>query len=323
MLRSGWACSLFAVCALTALGAPASARADFVASASDPSGDASDPSPGRDITSIGLAYDRKEGSLSGFVRLRGSPEETPSLMTLFAGVRTANGCVGVPAGGFGAGTEEYDARWLKLNATGQTVARGDADKTGFDSPLQRFEVSEPALRGGAWDCAVATLSEPGNAAIVYDTTGAIPLVGQPEISVRVRTRDQFRRNRSHTLKFRVSNPGDGPARRVNLRLGRARGLSLSPHVRSLGTIGAGKRKVVRVKLRFSDRARSLTELAVKASSGRLVAKGTLDLNVRTPQPRGGGGGGGGGDGGFTPKTCTRYSPDPFGDTGGSLILVPC
>lgn len=107
---------------------------------------------------------------------------------------------------------------------------------------------------------------------------------------------------------------------MTLRLGRARGLRLSPRVRPLGTIGAGKRKTVRVKLRFSDRARSLTELAVKASSGRLVAKGTLDLNVRTPRPRGGGGGG---DGGDTPTLCNRYSPDPFGDTGGSLILVPC
>jgi hypothetical protein len=135
----------------------------------------------------------------------------------------------------------------------------------------------------------------------------------------VRVPKQFRRNRLHTLKFTLSNPGAGPARRVKLRLGRARGLRLSPRVRTLGTIAAGKRKTIRVKAGFNDRARSTTELALKASSGRLVAKGTLRLRVHTPDRRTGGGDGQN----DVPRLCNQWSPDPFGDTGGSLILVPC
>lgn len=107
---------------------------------------------------------------------------------------------------------------------------------------------------------------------------------------------------------------------MKLRLGRARGVRLSPRARSLGTIAPGKRKTIRVKVRFTTRARSLTKLALRASSGRLVAQGTLRLRVRTPRRPSLGGGGGGSD---LPRTCNRYSPDPFGDTGGSLILVPC
>jgi hypothetical protein len=302
------------------VGGTASARADFIATATDASGDAADPSPGRDITSVGLAYDRKEGSLSGFVRFRGSPQDVPSLVTLFASIRTATGCDGYPAGGFGSYSDEFGASWLRLDSpTGAAAARGEADKRGFDSEVQEFEASDAALGGRPWDCAVATITEPGNAANVYDTTGPIELVGQPGLSVRVRVPKQFRRNRPQALKFTLSNPGDGPARRVKLRLGRARGLRLSPRARALGTIPAGKRKTIRVKARFDDRARSITELALKASSGRLVAKGTLRLRVHTPQRRTGGGGGQS----DVTRTCTRWSPDPFGDSGGSLILVPC
>jgi hypothetical protein len=309
-----------AVCVVTVFGATASARADFIATAADPSGDAADPSPGRDITSVGLAYDRKEGSLSGVVRFRGSPEDVPSLITLFAGVRTATGCDGYPAGGFGSYSDEFGASWLRLDsATGPAAARGDADKRGFDSEVQTFEATDAELGGRPWDCVVATITEPGNAANVYDTTGPIELVGQPGLSVRVRVPKQFKRNRSESLKITVSNPGDGSARRVKLRLGRARGLRLSPRARTLGTIAAGKRKTIRVKARFDDRARGLTELALRASSGRLVAKGTLRLRVHTPDRRTGGGGGQS----HVPRVCNQYSPDLSGETGGSLILVPC
>ena len=311
-----------AVSVVMAFGGAATARAEFIATATDPSGDAADPSPGRDITSVGLAYDRKAGSLSGFVRLAGSPEEFPSLITLFASVRTATGCDGYPAGGFGSYSGEFGASWLQLDsATGPPAARGEADKRGFDSEVQTFEASDAALGGRPWDCVVATISEPGNAAVVYDTTGPVELVGQPGLSVRVRAPDRFKRNRKEALKITVSNPGDGPAEAVRVRLGRARGLRLSPSSRTLGTLTAGQRETYRVKARFDDRARRLTEVKLRASSGRLVAKGTLELQVRTPErPSGGGRGGGGSD---IPKVCSRYSPDPFGDTGGSLILVPC
>ena len=212
MLRTGQGLVAFAVCVLMIFGGAASARAEFIATATDPSGDAGDPSPGRDITSVGLTYNRKEGSLSGFVRFGGSPEAAPSLITLFASVRTATGCDGFPAAGFGSYSYEFGASWLRLDSpTAPPSARGDADKRGFDTAVQTFEASDTALSGRQWDCVVATITELGNAARVYDSTGPIALVGQPGLSVRVRGPEQYRRNRAQVLKITVSNPGDGPA----------------------------------------------------------------------------------------------------------------
>jgi hypothetical protein len=226
-----------------------------------------------------------------------------------------------PAGGFGSYSDEFGASWLRLDTpSGPAAASGEADKRGFDSELQRFEASDAALVGHPWNCVVATITEPANAANVYDSAGPIALVGQPGLSVRVRAPKQFQRNRSQSLRIAISNPGDGPARRVKLRLGQARGLRLSPRSQSFGTLAPGKRKTIRVKVRFDDRARSLTELALRASSGRLVAKGTLRLRVRTPRRPSGNGGGGQRD---LPRLCNQFSPDLSGETGGSLILVPC
>ena len=146
-----------------------------------------------------------------------------------------------PTAGFGSYSYEFGASWLRLDSpTAPPSARGDADKRGFDTAVQTFEASDTALSGRQWDCVVATITEPGNAARVYDSTGPIPLVGQPGLSVRVRGPEQYRRNRAQALKITVSNPGDGPARRVKLRLGRARGLTLSPRARSCGTIAPAR-----------------------------------------------------------------------------------
>ncbi len=297
------------------------AQADFIATATDPGGDATDPSPGRDITAVGLGYNRKEGSLEGFVRFRGSPDGVPSFISLFAGPRTANGCEGYPAAGFGSYSDEFGASWVRLDAAGPAAARGEADKRGFDSAVQTFKATDKALAGRNWNCVVAAINQRGNPANIYDSAGPIALVGQPALSVGVRGPKQFRRNRRGLLSFTLSNTGDGPARGVKLRLGKARGLKVSPRASSLGTIAPGKRKRFRIAVRFSNRARTLTKLAVRGSSGRLVARGTLRLKVR-PLRRSSGGGGGGNvrqRGG----SCVRYSPDLSGETGGSLILVPC
>jgi len=161
------------------------------------------------------------------------------------------------------------------------------------------------VAGMQWNCLVATVSEQGKPENVYDTTGSIPLKGLPGLSLKVRGPKQFKRNRSQILRFKLVNPGDGSAKR--------------------GTIRAGKQKKFRIRVRFNDRARKLTRVVLKGSSGKLRLKGKMKLRVKTPKPprhhKNGGGGGGGSS--QTPGVCVQYAPDLSGETGGSLILVPC
>lgn len=301
---------------LAALAVAAPATANFVATATDPAGDAADP--GRDITAAGMAYDRRTGRLSAALRLRGTPS-TRSFITLVAGVRTATGCNGYPAAGFGSYSDELDASWLRLDGESRAGPRGEADKVGGGTTVQTFETEQRGLVGGRWSCVSATVTEPGNARTVYDSLGPFTLVGQPGLSLTVRgVPKRFERNRSRRLKIRVSNTGDGPARGVKVRLAKARGLRAAPRAKSLGTIAPGRHKTVSVRVKLVRGARTLTKLGVRAGAGKLVARRTVDLRLRTPRRRGGGGGGGGRGG-----SCVRFLPDLSGETGGSLILVPC
>jgi hypothetical protein len=306
---------------LLALAAPAGAN--FVVTGADPEGDASDPHPGRDINALAMEYDPETGSLNGDVRFRGAPgDDGISLMTLAAGTRTPTGCDGYPAAILASSTDEYDGGWFRFDAPGvPSAAKGFANKVGFDEAVQSFNVEAPELRDRRYDCAVATITEPGNASRIYDTTVGVDLVGVPELGVRVSgVPRKLKPGRAKRITVRVTNPGDGPATGVRLHLSRERGLTRTPGRRSLGTLAPGASRVVRVKVRLGSRASTSTELGVvaRARENGLVVRDEVTLRLVRPD-----GGGGGGDPDFTPRTCTRWSPDPFGDTGGSLILVPC
>jgi hypothetical protein len=108
-----------------------------------------------------------------------------------------------------------------------------------------------------------------------------------------------------------------------LKIGRARGLKTTVKKRALKPIAPGRRRTVKVKVTLGARARTATDLKVTATAGKLVARTEEALYIRRKQakPSPGGGDGGGGQGG--PQVCNRYSPDFTGETGGSLILVPC
>lgn len=323
MLRQGRLSIGLMVCALAFVGLSSTARADFVASSPDPVGDATDPSPARDITAMGMTYDRRAGSLYGFLRFRSYPGDAPSFITLFAGIRTAEGCNGLPAGGFGTYSDETDAGWYRLDSqTGPPAAKGEADKSGFGSKVQEFEVKSRALAGKRWNCVVATVTETGDTGIVYDTTGAIPLIGMPGLSVNIRGPKKFKRNHSQILRFTVSNPGDGVAKKVKLRLGHARGMRLSKYSKTLSSIGPGKKRTFRIRVRFNKRAHAITRVNLRGRSGQLRLKGTLSLKVRTRKPKPGDNGGGNGSI-KTPRLCARYQADLSGETGGSLVLLPC
>ena len=314
--------STLAAAAGLALGA-APAAANFVVTGTDPEGDAADPHPGRDLTALALEYDPETGVLNGAVRFRGAPgDDGRSFITLAAGTRTAGGCDGYPAAVLASSTDEYDGGWYRFDAAGAPSAEsGDADKTGFDSAVQAFQVEADALRGRAYDCAVATITEPGNAARVYDTIAGVDLVGQPELGVRVSgVPKRLERGRTRRIALRVTNPGDGPATGVRLRLSRERGLTRTPARRALGTLAPGATRTVKVRVRLGRRAAPTTDLGVVATARENGLRVRDEVSLRLASRSGGGGGGG--DGGGT-RVCTRWSPDPFGESGGSLILVPC
>jgi hypothetical protein len=99
----------------------------------------------------------------------------------------------------------------------------------------------------------------------------------------------------------------------------ARGLRVSPSTRTLAPLAAGRTRTATLRVRLSTRARASTRLRVTATAGdqRVRTEG----RIRLLRPSSGGGGGGGGS--TPPRTCNRWMPDISGETGGSLVLVPC
>lgn len=298
------------------------ARANFVATATDPSGDATDASAGRDLTGVGLSYDRRSGELVGAIRLRGEPShESNAFVSLFAGTSTPSGCNGVPAAGFGSYSDEFGASWVRIDDAAGNGPGGEADKRGYLADVQEFEVGDRQLAGRRLDCVIATLTEPGNPVNVYDSVGPIALVAQPGLSLRMSGVAQtFGAGRPRRIKLALSNQGDAPTGRVRLKFNRARGLTIKTMTRTLKSIAARHRKTVTATVTLSDRARTATHLKVTATAGHLIAEQEATLYVRKPAKPGGGGGDGGDR---TPGTCVRYQADLSGETGGSLILVPC
>jgi hypothetical protein len=322
MRRIQSSAAVAALAALAALAVVPAAHANFIATVEDAAGDATQPDPGRDLAALTVDYDRRTGSLTGAVALHGTPDpDAPSFITLATAKRTAAGCDGYPAGVFGSYTDEWGASWLRLDTAGATPAeRGEADKRGFSGAVQSFSAETPALVGQPFECVLAILSEPGNAANVFDTAGPVDLVGQPALAMRVTTPERFKPNRAKRMRIRLENTGDAPTGTLQVRLSRARGVKTTPRRRALRPLAPGARKTIRIKLRLSGRARDVTDLEIKVGDGRLAGRETVPLRLRRPRK----GGGGSNPGGNAPsRVCTRWSPDLFGGTGGSLILVPC
>lgn len=305
-------------CALLSFAA-SGAEAAYVGAAKDPAGDSADPDPGRDITAVGLGYDRRSGALIGALRLRGAPSsESSAFITLVAGVRTASGCNGYPAIGFGSYSDEHGASWLKLAPTVATD-RGEADKSGYLDAVQKFEITAGALAGNRPDCVVATLTEPGNPDNVYDSAGPVPLRPLAGLEAQLgNVPEVMRPGRERRLKLVLRNPGDAPTGRVQISVKRARGLTVKL-TRRLPSIAPGKRRSVTLRTTLANHAASPARLRVIARAGNLLARTEVSLDVLRGSPSKGDPD----DGYHAPQLCNRWIPDLSGETGGSLVLVPC
>lgn len=301
---------------------PASAGAAFTAVVRDPAGDAASPAPGHDLLAAGVGYDRRTGLVAGSVKLAGDPAGNRAFLHFQLGRLTQGRCEGPPVVALGSYTDEYGASWLRFSGPNQVTGRGDADKDGGNRSIQTIEATARALRGMRPDCALVLLSEPSNAANLFDSIGPFRLVPQPGLSVRTGgVPEDVRSGRSYTLKVTVTNPGDARTPPVTVRLRRAKGVGGTPKAVRLKPLRPGTRATARFTIRPRANARFATELGVTATAGRMTVEDTRKIYVSTPSPpsrRGGGGGDGGGS-----RLCVRWIPDFSGETGGSLGLVPC
>ncbi|MGX6447997.1 COG1470 family protein [Patulibacter sp. S7RM1-6] len=303
------------------LAAPA-AQAAFVGEATDPAGDAAAPEGARDIVAAGVGYDRTTGRIKAAVALREVPySASRAALVAYAGRRTPSGCDRGPTVGLTASTIGFTGTWLRFDTPGVVAARGEADKQGGSTRVQEVEAVSRRLAGLTPDCAVVSLVHPDGPQVLFDTL-TFSLRPLPSLGVRLSGLPRtVRSGRRHTLRIRLSNPGDAPTGRIRVRLGALRGMTAKrAHV--VPSLKAGAARTVRVRVTFSARARTGNDLAVTATAGELRAKAERRVSVLRPTRPGGGSGGGGGGGG-TPAVCTQFFPDLSGDTGGSLGMVPC
>lgn len=303
-------------------GAPA-ASASLVAIAEDPPGDSSDPAPARDILNAALGYDRRRGALVGMVRFRGAPTaDTAGLITIFAGTRTPEGCNGYPAVGFSTVTDGLRPRWHVFEAAGSSGVFGDTRKSGAGTAIQQFEAVDRKMAGKQPDCMIATLTAPGDASVLYDTTGPIPLVAQPVTQLRLQgVPKRLPADRPRRVRVTVTNAGDAPTRPVRLRVASARGLRATPASSRMQAIAPGKSRTVTLRVSLSSRARAQTPLKLTATAGDQKVEAVGRIALQRPARKGGSGSGSGTS--RPPTVCNRWMPDISGETGGSLALVPC
>lgn len=316
---AGLAVTAVAAGALVGMSAPASAA--FLTTGTDPAGDSTDADPGRDIVAVALSYDRREGALRGGVRFAGEPDfDLPANLTLLAGRRTATGCDGYPAIGFGTQTDMRRASWIRLDAPGAPPgAQGIADKT-YDEALEEYEAFEKALAGKRPNCVVAQLNEPGNPGVVYDIAGPYALRALPELDARLgKLPKAMTPGTTKTIRVTLRNPGDAPTGRIRLGVAGARGLKVKMP-RAVPTLRPGAKRVIELRVTLARGAKTFTNLRVtaKAKDGlRAQAKG--ELYLRTPsRPSGGSGSGGGSGGSSGPNLCIKYTWLP-----PYSMLVPC
>ncbi len=291
------------------------ASAAFVGTAGDPAGDQA--IPGRDITSVTFSYSRS-GRMSAQIRTRGGAGDDRSVMvSAWAGTMGPDACNVYPAVGFTGHVAGTDARWHLLRGADDTDW-GFADRDSANgTALTRFSTTSPRLRGLRPNCMTATIHDVDDVATVHDTIVSVRLRPVAELEARLgKPPAVVRPGKTYPIRVVLTNTGDAPTGRLRVGGAAARGLKVVP--RNVPSIRAGGRRIVVVPVSVTSRARTSTPLRITIASGPLKARVEGSLYVASPRSTGGGRGGT-----PTPRLCNRWMPDLSGQTGGSLVLVPC
>lgn len=310
-----------AVAMLLAAGAPA--HAAYVGTGGDPTGDATDGNPAHDIVGFGASYGPADGSLVGVLRLAGRAGGANEYVRahVMVGFRTPSGCNGFPAVGLQTypSAEGALVRWVRFGA-----ADDPRPKDGFGRQqvldgghTLRFEVSDTDVAGLKADCAVAWTVNEQTPGVLVDTASATVLRAQPELVAEAGKMPPSQRvGQRRKVRVVLRNPGHAKTGRIRLSVAKARGLSVQ-HPKTIASLKPGAKRTVTLTTSLTSSAKASTRLRVTASAGDLRAR--VDGRLR----RAGTSGGSGSGQPTPPQTCNRWMPDLSGETGGSLVLVPC
>ena len=105
-------------------------------------------------------------------------------------------------------------------------------------------------------------------------------VSAPKLTAKVATPRATKRGRSVTLKVTVANGGSGDATGVAVKAKLPRGISGTRSVK-VGTLAAGKRRTVSLKLRTSSKAAKRSRIALTVSGDGVTSrKATATLKLR-------------------------------------------
>lgn len=297
------------------------ADAGFIAETRDAARDSTSSAPARDLLAAGVGYDRRSGYMVAAVALRGAPsEESRAFISIYAGTRSPTGCDRLPAAGFGGFTDSFLGTWFRQDSPSMR-RHGEADRSGYRSNVQTFEIRDRRMAGKKWECMGALLTHPTDTTIIYDQVPLKFFKGLPALALKMpKVKRALRPNRVRKLRVVIRNPGDGPLRNVKLRVEPTRGLRAAPRVKKIKLIRPRTRRVVWVNVKLSRRAGSKANFRVFVRSGKLKTRGRSVLRLKLPKkpPRSGGGNSGSGS-----RTCVQWIPDFTGESGGSLGLVPC
>ncbi|MBF6618902.1 MAG: hypothetical protein ITG02_01560 [Patulibacter sp.] len=301
--------------ALLLVAAP-TAQAGYVGSGADPAGDAVTGNASHDIRGVAMAYDPDRGELRAQVRLAGTPDPAAEAeLNVFAGRRGPTGCSAYPAIGFSSLVAGRGSTGVRLNGGSVAPITVSSSKDGTGDAVQEFRATAPIFRRLAPDCVIATTFALGNAAAVYDTAGSYAVRGVAGLEVQLgKAPSALRPGQTRTIRVTLRNPGHAATGRIRLSVPKARGMT-ARIARRVGSIAAGKQRTLSLRVRLSSRAKTTTELRVKATAPKKLA-GRAETTLRLRKPSSEGGGGGGGSGG--PKLCYRYTwYPPYGE------LRPC
>jgi hypothetical protein len=269
----------------------------------DPSGDGT-AGLARDVTGVQASYDDASGAIGFQITFAAAPSGgDTSLVAAAVGTKQSNGNCTSPWGIVGSSVTGANPTWLRNDGAG-TVASGTATASPSGATLG-LSVTAPALAGQSWNCVLVAISDSTGTTIYdgagpFDIAAAAPPPAQPAPTPQPTPQPKpapkhaklavdvtgipttIRRNRWMRLKVAVANPGSAAARKVRLAVGPAQGLSARPRTRTIKLIKAGRRSTATVRVKLTGRARRTTEVAVKASAGRLVARQTLALRIGSP-----------------------------------------
>ncbi len=272
--------------AATASPVPASA-ATHSGSITDISGDG--PEPARDLVSAAVEYEPNAGSFTFMLETAGPPDPTEDAQFLGAlGQLNGEGVCSSPTLILATLIPGSTTLWMR-DDDGAVPAEFNGEAT-RDITGNRITLSgtDPDMKGRPATCAVAIVSDAATGSVNWDETGVFPV---REVKVaRLRAKLQgapkaVKRGRGFKAKVRLANPGNAVARGVKLKIGVKGKATVRPRVKSIGSLGAGKSRVVSFRIKTPRRAKGSIRITARASAKNAKASSAAKrVKVKVPRP---------------------------------------